>query len=315
MTAGGWALARRPAPARAVALMVVVTALWALTFVAPLLLRDASPVAITLGRLFFYGLVSGALLVTRYRRRLGAALWARAALYGFVSNILFSVLVSFGVQDTGAEVVVPITGLIPLCVSILGSRSLPRATWRRLVVPFVLLAAGLAMVLLVQSGALEHGSTLSLPGIVAALATVVTWTWYALSNARFLRRHPSVGGAHWSCVVGTATFAVGAVMAGVAALAGHGAGAGFPMSVPFLAVSLALGVGTSWLAAVLFNQASNALPMGLVGQLIVLETLFGIAYTCLLDRSLPPPLQAAGIGLVVLAIWMSARVLNQEGMQ
>jgi drug/metabolite transporter (DMT)-like permease len=310
MTANDMVLVRRPSPGRAVVLMVIVTALWALTFVAPLLLRDVSPVEITLGRLFFYGLVSCALLLTRYRRPLGAALWARAALYGFVSNILFSVLVSFGVQDTGAEVVVPITGLIPLCISIAGSRSLPRATWRRLILPIVLLTIGLAMVLLVQSGALEHGPRLSLPGIAAVLLTVVTWTWYALSNARFLRRHPSIGGAHWSCVVGAATFAAGLAMAGAGALAGGGAAPHVPMSVPFLAMSLALGIGTSWLAAMLFNHASHALPMGLVGQLIVLETVFGIGYTCVLHHALPPPLQAAGIGLAVLAIWMSARVLG-----
>lgn len=37
----------------------------------------------------------------------------------------------------------------------------------------------------------------------------------------------------------------------------------------------------SWLATPLFDRASNELPIGLLGQLVVLETLFGILYICL----------------------------------
>jgi drug/metabolite transporter (DMT)-like permease len=297
----------------AVLLMVAATALWGVSFVAPLVLNAYTPLAITFGRFFFYGLVSLALLLVRYRAQpLGLAGWARAAAYGLAGNILFSLLVSFGVQDTGAEVVIPIIGLLPICVSVAGGRALSAAAWRRLAVPLALVTLGLAMVLVVQRGGLVRDARLSWPGVAAAAATVVIWTAYALSNARFLRAHPSVSGAHWSCAIGVATFALALVLAAWQALA-TGAGvwrtAQTPAQSPalFAAVTLVLGVGGSWLATICFNRASSLLPMSLVGQLIVLETLFGIAYACLYRNTLPPAPQALGMALVLAGLWRAAR--------
>ncbi|WP_321782668.1 DMT family transporter [Paraburkholderia sp. J94] len=295
--------------------MILATALWALSFVAPLWLDACSPVEITVGRFFFYGLVSIAALLTRYRNmRLRSGHWMRAALYGFVGNILFSLLVSFGVQDTGAEVVVPITGLIPICISVAGSGALTASAWRKLLVPFLMLAIGLGVVLVVQSGILDHDARLSWPGVGAVVVTVVTWTWYALSNARFLRAHPSISGAQWSCAVGAATFALGAVIVCVASLSGHGLASSASIfhgqsGVLFMLTSAALGLGASWFGAVLFNRASHVLPMSLVGQLIVLETVFGIVYTCMWKQTMPPITQAAGMVLAIAGIWLSAREL------
>lgn len=81
---------------------------------------------------------------------------------------------------------------------------------------------------------------------------------------------------------------------GVGMTISHGGAAAFhshgneQSMVLFVVVTLALGVGTSWLATSLFNYASHSLPMGLVGQLLILETVFGIAYTCIYHQSLPP---------------------------
>jgi drug/metabolite transporter (DMT)-like permease len=295
--------------------MVLATALWALSFVAPLWLETRSPVEITVGRVCFYGRVSIAILFARYRnQRLSSRHWMRAAVYGFIGNILFSLLVSFGIQDTGAEVVVPITGLIPICISVAGSGALTQGAWRKLLLPFLMLAIGLGVVLVVQSGILDHEARLSWPGVGAVVVTVVTWTWYALSNARFLRAHPSISGAQWSCAVGAATFALGAVIACMATLSGHGLTSGESMfrgqsGVLFVLTSVALGLGASWFGAILFNRASHVLPMSLVGQLIVLETVFGIAYTCLWKQTMPPVAQAAGMVLAIAGIWLSAREL------
>jgi drug/metabolite transporter (DMT)-like permease len=68
-------------------------------------------------------------------------------------------------------------------------------------------------------------------------------------------------------------------------------------------------VGTSWLATALFNRASHELPMGLVGQLVVLETVFGNLYVCLYKHTIPPMTQTAGMLLSLVGIWLSARML------
>lgn len=302
--------------AGATGMMVLATALWAVSLIAPLVLSTYSPVEITLSRFFFYGAASACILVARYRAvPLARVHWWRAAFYGLAGNILVSVLVSFAVQDTGAEIVIPIIGFLPVCVSVAGSRSLPMAKWRRLIVPFALFAVGLGVVLFVQRGVEAHDARFSWRGVAAASATVVIWTWYALSNEQFLRRNPSVSGAHWSCAVGLMTL-LGAFLVAIVTVVFSGDG--FVMLHPqvsagnlvlFLVVTLTLGLGTSLLATSLFNYASHSLPMGLVGQLLIMETVFGIAYACVYHQALPPLAQTMGILLVLLGIWLSARVL------
>jgi drug/metabolite transporter (DMT)-like permease len=302
--------------AGAASMMVFATALWAFSLIAPLLLSSYTAVEITLSRYLCYGGVSLALLLARYRARpLGISQWFRAALYALAGNILVSVLVSFAVQDTGAEVVIPIVGFLPVCVSLAGSRALPAAEWLKLILPFCVFAVGLAIVLFVQRSHDARQTNVSWLGVAAVLATVVIWTWYALSNEGFLRRNRAVSGTHWSCAVGVMTLLWSCVFIAVGLATAHNWGAAFRSSgneqspALFVAVTLALGVGTSWLATSFFNYASHALPMGLVGQLLILETVFGIAYTCIYHQSLPPISQAVGTLLVLVGIWLSARVL------
>jgi drug/metabolite transporter (DMT)-like permease len=297
-------------------LMIIATALWGVSFVAPLMLHEYSPLDITSGRFLFYGIVSAAILFAKYRDHpLGWRAWSRAAVYGFTGNILFSILVSFGVQDTGAEVVIPIIGLLPICVSVAGNRHLPAATWRRLLVPFAMVACGLGVVLAVQSGILVQHVRLSWPGVFAVVVIVIVWTWYAISNSRFLRTNPAITSAHWSCAIGVATFVLSIAMAALNAVGTRGV---LPHAflqehtqdtALFIVITMVLGIGSSWLATIFFNRASHSLPMGLVGQLIVLETIFGITYACIYQHTLPPAPQAAGMVLAIAGIWLSAREL------
>jgi drug/metabolite transporter (DMT)-like permease len=297
-------------------MMVFATALWAFSLIAPLLLSAYTPVEITLSRYFCYGVVSFSLLLGRYRTRpLNKSQWCRAAVYALAGNIVVSILVSFAVQDTGAEIVIPIVGFLPVCVSLAGSRALPRATWLRLIVPFCVFVVGLVIVLFVQSGEEAHHAHVSWRGVAAVLATVVIWTWYALSNENFLRSNPGLSGTHWSCAVGVVTLLLTCTFIVVAMSMSHEGASAFlsrgsaRSTMSFVVVSLALGVGTSWLATSLFNYASHSLPMSLVGQLLILETVFGIAYTCIYHQALPPLSQTAGTLLVLAGIWFSARAL------
>ncbi|MEM5456302.1 hypothetical protein VSR69_15895 [Paraburkholderia phytofirmans] len=192
---------------------------------------------------------------------------------------------------------------------------MPLAKWLRLILPFCVFVTGLALLLSVQSGGEAHHASFPWHGAAAVLATVVIWTWYALSDESFLRQNAALSGTHWSCAVGVMTLLLSFVCIAVAISASHDGAAVFHFrgnersKVLFVVVSLALGSGTSWLATSLFNYASHSRPMGLVGQLLILETIFGIAYTCIYHQSLPPLSQAVGTLLVLAGIWFSARVL------
>jgi drug/metabolite transporter (DMT)-like permease len=309
-------LGKPPSSRGPIGSMIGATGLWAISLIAPVVLAAFSPAQITAGRYLAYGIVSVAILLIRYRhRRLGARRWIRAAFYGLSGNVAVSMLVSFAVQNTGAEVVIPIVGLLPISISVAGSRHLPAATWRRLSIPFTLVTVGLIIVLTVQSGALGGSARLTWAGTAAALLAVALWTWYALSNARFLQNNPSVTSTHWSCAVGVATLLFCLLI--VAAQFYGDTGAVLVRNIQqewplFAVVTMSLGVGTSWLATALFNRASHELPMGLLGQFVVLETLFGILYICLYKHTIPPLTQAMGMLLSVAGIWLSARVLLRD---
>src|SRR5471032_2191584 len=123
--------------------MVAATAMWGVSFVAPLMLDRYSPIQITFGRFFFYGIVSVVIWLSRYRHtRLSPRAWALAMAYGLAGNVLFSILVSFGIQDTGAEVCIPIIGLLPICVSVFGNYRLAEAPWRQMILPLTLIIVG-----------------------------------------------------------------------------------------------------------------------------------------------------------------------------
>lgn len=295
--------------------MIAATGLWAVSLIAPLILDTYTPVEITAGRYLFYGLVSAAILVARFRhRRLGLRRWGRAAFYGLSGNLAVSVLVSFAIQSTGPEVTIPIIGMLPVCISVAGSRHLPASTWCRLFIPFVLVTVGLVLVMTAQSGA--HGAEVRLiwSGVAAAVLAVAIWTWYALSNARFLRDNPTVTSSHWSCAVGVATLMLCLAIVATYLLSHRSLTLFHDRPIRqgwqiFVLVTITLGVGTSWLATAFFNRASLALPMGLVGQLVILETLFGILYISLYEHTLPPATQAGGMLLAIAGIWLSAREL------
>ena len=72
-------------------------------------------------------------------------------------------------------------------------------------------------------------------------------------------------------------------------------------------VFIAIGVGSSWLATVCWNLASQRLSASLCGQLIVSETLFGLLYSFVWDGQWPGALQWLAVLLFTLGIVASIR--------
>jgi drug/metabolite transporter (DMT)-like permease len=75
----------------------------------------------------------------------------------------------------------------------------------------------------------------------------------------------------------------------------------------FLALVLAIGVGSAWLATVLWNIASRRLSASLCGQLIVSETLFALAYSFAWDGGWPSLPQWAAVLLFTSGILASIK--------
>jgi drug/metabolite transporter (DMT)-like permease len=74
----------------------------------------------------------------------------------------------------------------------------------------------------------------------------------------------------------------------------------------------ALGILCSWLSAFLWNKASLHLPVSLVGQLTLFETLFGLLFVYTLEQHLPPQMEFFGIVFMVAAIAYAIRSTSKS---
>ncbi len=278
-------------------------ALWGLVFVAPRMVSGFAGIDLTAGRFLIYGVVSAGVLVVSWRRATPPT-WpqARAALglsvLGFTGYYWVLVL---AIRDVGTEMPALIVGTIPVWVMLLGKPNGLR--WLTLLPGLALTAAGLA--LMSQMPALAHGEHYT-RGLVLAVAAMASWTAFALMNAAWLRHHPEVSATDWANWLGIATGLGGVVLA---------LGLGTPVSQlvsqpgwPFFAlIVVAIGFGSSWLATILWNMASQRLPASLCGQLIVSETLFALVYSFIWDGRWPTAAQWAAAALFTAGILASIR--------
>jgi drug/metabolite transporter (DMT)-like permease len=80
----------------------------------------------------------------------------------------------------------------------------------------------------------------------------------------------------------------------------------------YLAGALLLGILTSWVAAAAWNRAATALPVALAGQLVVIETVAGTAYSYLYHHSWPETAFLAGLALLVAGVTLAVRRTNPQ---
>lgn len=184
--------------------------------------------------------------------------------------------------------------------------------------PALTVLAGLLLVNLSRGGTFEGGATVSPAGLLCLILPVIMWTWYAVENAAFLKRRSDVQATEWASVVGAAALGVAVLWFAATVVLGSGGSSLTRLLASghgpsFVFWSLVLGLGSSWGAGALFNKASARLPVSLTGQLIVFETVFGVAYVFIADGRSPKPIEIFGFALAVAGIWLSIRVLQRLG--
>jgi drug/metabolite transporter (DMT)-like permease len=67
-------------------------------------------------------------------------------------------------------------------------------------------------------------------------------------------------------------------------------------------VSIGVAVFASILGNALWNRMSRLLPLTLVGQMILFETLFALIYGFVWEQRMPAPLEIAAFALVVFSV-------------
>jgi drug/metabolite transporter (DMT)-like permease len=289
-------------------------AFWGTTFVAPLVAPGFSSEDYTAGRFIACGLFSlvwmlWQTLLTSPKARAG--LWPDAAQSGAALGLSvlgytgYYLLLVYGIADAGAALPALIIGTLPVWMMLLGKPDHLR--WAALLPGLVLTAAGMALMMDATSDAMgETGSGHLWRGVLLAVGAMLSWLAFGMLNARWIRRHPEVKSTAWANWLGLA-----AGLGGLLLWLGWGTGWHELVSRPgfgaFVFVCAFTGIGSAWIASVMWNVASRRLSTSLAGQLVVSETVFALIYAFVWSGDWPATAQLLACVLFVAGILASIR--------
>jgi drug/metabolite transporter (DMT)-like permease len=295
-------------------------ALWGMVFIVPEILSAFSPLELAVGRYIAYGVIAVALMLPRLRgllQRLERDDFAALLRQALTGNILYYMLLALGVKLADVAPTSLIIGLLPISVTLIGHKDHGAVPLRRLALPLLVVAAGIACInidLFSHASASGVDVARTLLGVLSATGALFCWTWYAIDNARYLRRNPHFSSTEWSALYGISSGLM-ALLIGLAAFAiWHeqvtgvaGIASGRDWTLFWIANSL-LALGASVIGNQLWNIASRSVPMTLTGQLILFETLFALLYGFIYQQRLPRTLEIAAMVLLIAGVLWSVRV-------
>ncbi|MEI7256221.1 DMT family transporter [Dickeya dadantii] len=280
-------------------------ALWGLVFLAPELVRAFSPLQIAIGRYVAYGLISLVLLAlhgSSLMRRLTRREWLALGWLSLAGNTLYYILLSSAVQMAGIAVTSLVIGFMPVVVTLIGSRDRGAVPLRRLLPSLLMCAAGALCIGWQALGAPASAAVgAQAVGLLCALGALISWSSFAVGNSRWLARVSSVSAHDWNLMMGIVTGAQSLVLIPFAIMLNTNSHSDVAWA-QFAGVSIGLAVLASIVGNLFWNQMSRLLPLTLVGQMILFETLFALIYGFLWEQRLPTYLEAAAFTLVVCSV-------------
>lgn len=297
--------------------------MWGLVFVGPTLLADYPAVMLSFGRYLAFGLIALPLgwMDRHALRQFSRGDWLEALKLSMVGNVIYYLCLSAAIQRAGGPLPTMLIGTLPVVIAITSNlrdaRRDGRLPWLKLAPSLGLIAAGIALVNQVELAHLRADPNADAGryavGALLALGAVVCWTWYPIRNADWLRHHTDRSPRAWATAQGLTTLPLAVV--GTAGTWLWFSLTDAPWQMPFgprpeayVSLMLAIGLLSSWLGTLCWNEASQRLPTTLVGQLIVFETLSALAYAYLLRQTWPEPATLAGIALLVAGVMWALRV-------
>jgi drug/metabolite transporter (DMT)-like permease len=285
---------------------VAAGAMWGTVFLAPKLAPEASPLLLSAGRYLAYGLIAAMLIAPRWKRLVTALDWRawRALTWlSLTGNIIYFMLLVVSVHFAGVAASALIVGMVPIVVALWGLTDKSSPPFWRVAPPIGV--ALLAVVLigwesLSQSHVGAENMRETLIGLACALAALVSWSAFAIGNSRWMGRLNAVSAHDWSLLSGVVTGALALVLAIPAALTSQSLSQ--DSWIGLMGVSLGIAVVASIIGNAFWNQASRLLPLTMLGQMIVFETLFAFVYGFIWEQRGPSPLEIIAIGLMIASV-------------
>jgi drug/metabolite transporter (DMT)-like permease len=285
-------------------------ALWGLVFLAPKLVPEASPAALAAGRYLAYGLLALMLVLPRWKSAtaaLNAQAWRGLVWLSLVGNILYFCLLVVGVHLAGVAASALIVGMVPVAVILWGLKDPGAVPVGRLILPLLLAMAAVGLIgfeaLQRPGDGFAAGPLDAALGLACAFGALVAWSAYAIGNSRWLDRNAKVSAQDGSVLTGVVTGGLALLLVPVAALVPGTAWDG-EVWARYLGVSAAVALGASIIGNALWNRASQLMPLTMLGQMIVFETLFALIYGFVFETRWPTGIEVvAGVLMVVSVIW------------
>jgi drug/metabolite transporter (DMT)-like permease len=292
-----------------VACGIAAGALWGAVFIAPELTPGFSALELSAGRYSAYGVIALLLAVPRWRTvtaHLERRDWIALAWLGLAGNIVYYVFLATAVRLAGAAPASFIVGLLPVVITIIGSREQGAVRLSPLIPSLALAVIGVGLI----AASAMHSQPpaywrLQTIGLLSAFGALASWALFAVGNARAIARLPKVSSNDWSLLLGIVSGAEALLLA-VPAFAFAPTQHGDWMR--FAAVSSAIAITASVIGNAFWNGASRRLPMTLTGQMVIFETLFALFYSFVWDWRWPRLTEVLAIAALIAAVTWCARL-------
>ncbi|CUX03956.1 DMT family transporter [Rhizobium pusense] len=288
-------------------------ALWGLTFIAPRAIGPFTAWDLTIARYGIFGLACLLLMADRRFRPTGIApsRLLIGLLLGGAGYVGYFISAAFAVQLAGAAVPPVIIGTMPVFLAIIANIRDRCAPWKALAPPLALIAIGVASVNVATIGAADVADTGSiLLGALASSAALAIWIAYGLVNAGVMRSTDAPDGLQWTGLQGIGA-AVGSLLLLPLVSFDLGNTASTAETFRFIAWALVMGLAGSWFATWCWVIASRRLPLALAAQLIVAETVFGLAYGFAFEGRFPTLAEAIGVAMQFLGVCSAIAVFSK----
>lgn len=289
-------------------------ALWGLTFIAPRAVAPFTTWDLTIARYGIFGLACLLVMADRRFRPTGLApsRLLIGLLLGGAGYVGYFISAAFAVQLAGAAVPPIIIGTMPVFLAIIANLRDRSAPWKALALPFTLITIGVAIVNAATISTGDVADTTSiLLGILASSAALAIWIAYGLVNATVMRSINAPDGLQWTGLQGIGA-AIGSLL--LLPLASfdlvHTASA--QETSRFFVWALVMGLAGSWFATWCWVVASRRLPLALAAQLIVAETVFGLAYGFIFEGRFPSPAEAIGATMQFAGVCSAITVFSKH---
>ena len=282
-------------------------AMWGLVFLAPKFVPEASPFLLSAGRYIAYGLIAALLIAPRWKRLVGLLdrkTWWALVWLSLTGNIVYYLFLVVSVHYAGVAASALIVGAVPVVVALWGLRDKDSPPILKVGPPIAVAALAIALIgyeSVTRGQLAADASGLSVAiGLVAALIALVLWTSYAVGNSRWMTRMTYVSSHDWSLLIGVVTGALSLCLVPIAVMTIGDLPANFWSR--FLLVSFGVAILASVVGNAFWNRASRLLPLTMLGQMIVFETLFAFLYGFIWEQRGPSIIEIVAMALMVVSV-------------